>query len=631
VPSYRVVCSSVLGLLLSLTLIACSGNPETPNIPGAPNEPTTQFTALIIGRASSPFLNTLGKKVSFEQEAESSKVTDHDLIIFDGDTHSPASLVDHERLAQALDAGVWVLIADATVDHKRQVMLPRLGFAGQSATQAVLFRKVPNAAMPAFAIIEMSNLAEAGMTTLQAGCCTTAQIHHQAAFADRVVAKLEAGSCSAPLNIQEGIIYATWCYGISGQTATTGVQAGSRKINEGDTIDGKVVQMQTGLNDANYSFTLLLNNADVVTGDSQTLHVEVDGQMTPTTTRWPSGSGSDTGQPYFLGDWWSKKYDDASLLSAGRQSSLDISLGPVTEGILQSAANFAPQTPNNTETASYSSSTTFSISATLNAALVPLPGGGSGGGGGGSVTGTYSTTSTNTRSYSVPDWTGVADLAGQNTYNWRFDSHNPEVGPYEKGKDWILWGFEDYNQLNENLMAYSASAVWTTNDISSETVGFVVGATQYTVDVYTDVVGLAESKLERYNMLSTSDKVSLDLGTIIPVTLESKSLTFTDQQGTAITQENPVTAGEDVTATVQLSGPAPFAYNISAAASSRNDNATITQSPVGVVRGDTKTTFTIETNDNALEFGQTVAVPITLGSFGTAASNQLWIVSSQQN
>lgn len=594
------LCAGSFALLLALT--SCSSNQDTPNDPDSPSVPIADYKALVVGEADSPFLTVLGKEIKFEQDNASAGVSDYDLVIFDGDAHAPGELVGHKRLAEAVDAGVWVMIADASQDHKRQVVLPHLGLAGQTATPAVLFRKNVDAMMPTFDVMEMPPLTAEEMTAQQEPCCTLAQSHQYTAFVGRMKAKLKVGSCAAPLDIQAGIIYATWCYNRSVDTATSGVQVNNRQINEGNKVNGKVVQMQTGLNDANYSFTLLLNNADVVTGDSQTLHVEVAGQMTPTTTTWPSGSGSDTGKPYFLGDWWAKKYDDSSFLGAGRQASLEITMGPTTEGVLQSAANFAPQTPNNTETVSYSSSTTFSISATLNAALVPLPTGGSGGGGGGSITGTYSTTSTNTRSYSVPDWTWVADLSGQDTYSWRFDSHKPEVGSYVKGKEWSAgWAIGDYNELNENLMAYSASAIWTTDDVSSETVDFEVDASQYTADVYAEAIAIAlDGVLADFREASASDSVSIDLGTIIPVTLDSKSLTFADSQGTPVTQQNPVKAGEDVTATVRLSGAAPFAYNISADADSTNDNATITESPVGIAQGDTNKTFIIETNDNAL-------------------------------
>ena len=625
-----------LAVLSSLfVLAACSDAPtDNPDTPSPPAE--TQLTALVVGDADSPFLDVLTERTRMVQDDGSQKVVDHDLIIFDGDTHTPAALAEHPRLAEAMNEGTWVLMADASSAHKREGTLPHVGFATQADTGAYLFRSVPND-MPVFDILELPPLAanESQDAALSDEIKAEMQERQYRKFVERVVAKVgngtttqQAGGCASPLNITAGIIYATWCYGSPNDWDISSVSYnGDVLVTAGDTIRGNTVESQAGQNDGNFIFTLLLDNEDVVTGNSQTLHVAVDGQMTPTTTTWPAGIFElYNGLPYFLGEWVLLK--EPFLDFTGYvQTKLELEMGPddSSAGVLQPAAIFAPQTPNNAQTDTYSSSTTFSIGATLNAGAVPT-----GPTGGGVISATYMTTSTNTQSNVVNDWTWTAGLSGDNSYDWIFSSQNPPVGSSTLNATWDDgWADQQVvngtlNQLNQSLMQYSAEAVWTTEALSSDTVQFDFGSTQHAVLLRASEAYGGPSFADEVEQ-SVSGTASIDLSFVNPVTLVENSLTFTDAAGNLINQDNPVSAGETVTATVNLSGEAPFSYTITSTATSENDNAVVTESPVRITKGDSSKTFTLETNANGLASGQTVAVDVFLGSFGSTAAQQLWI------
>ncbi len=629
------ICSRLILLLILIGLAACS-NPtsDTPNTPNPPAD--TQLTALVVGEADSPFLDVLTERTRMVQDDGSQKVADHDLIIFDGDTHTPVALAEHPRLAEAVDTGVWVLVADASEAHKREGTLPHVGFATQADTDAYLFRSVPND-MPVFDILELPPLAanEAQDAALSDELKAEMKERQYRKFVEHVITKIggetttqQAGGCASPLNIQAGIIYATWCYGSPNDWDISSVSFnGDVLVTAGDTITGNTVDPQAGQNDGNFIFTLLLDNGDVVTGNSQTLHVAVNGQMTPTTSNWPAGIFNDyNGLPYFIGQW--VMLEEPFLDMTGYlQTKLELEMGPddSSAGVLQPAAIFAPQTPNNAQTDTYSSSTSFSIGATLNAGAVPT-----GPTGGGVISATYMTTSTNTQSNVVNDWTWTAGLAGDNNYDWEFSSQNPPVGPSALNATWDDGWIDQQvvngklNQLNQSLMQYSAEAVWTTEALSSDTVQFDYGSTQHVVLLYS--LG-EEARFADEDTLPVSGTASIDLSVVNPVTLVQESLTFTDSAGNLISQDNPVSAGETVTATVNLSGAAPFSYTITSTATSTNNNAVVTESPVRIAKGDSSKTFTLETNANGLETGKTVAVDVFLGSFGSSAAQQLWITN----
>ena len=82
-------------LLLVLVLGACGG--ATPNEPNTPNPPppVEEITALVVGEASSPFLDALAKKVRLVQSDGTQAVADHDLLVLDGDAHMPDEVAGH--------------------------------------------------------------------------------------------------------------------------------------------------------------------------------------------------------------------------------------------------------------------------------------------------------------------------------------------------------------------------------------------------------------------------------------------------------------------------------------------------------------------------------------------------------
>lgn len=620
---------SRLALLLILAgLAACSDStPNTSNTPDAPPaEP--QVTALVVGDAASPFLDILSERMNTAQDDGSQKVADYDLVILDGDTHTPAALAEQPRINEALEQNKWVLVVDATEAHKQEGAAQQLGFGTQGDTDAYLFQSVPDTDMPVFDVMEMPPLLETklGDKPLSDDVIVRFRDNQHRKFTDRVMTKLGSGTtpqqttgCAPPLNIKAGILFTTWCYGFPNDweigSVSDSFNGNGREIDAGDTIAGNVVQTQQGQNDASFIFTLFLNNADVVTGNSQTLHVAANGQSTATTTTWPAGIADYlTGTPYLMGGWLGVNADDDVL--AYPQAKLELTMEPESD-VLTPAAIYAPQTPNNAQTDSYSSSTTFSIGATLNAGIVP-----DGGTGGGSVSGTYSTTSTNTTSRTITDWSWLTDPSGTSGYKWTFFSQSPYAGESTAGSEWDPDWFGNRNELNINLMQFSAEAVWTTSGVSEDTVSFFVESRQR-LPALSNVLF---TPLLLYNTDQlVGQTASIDLGTVIPVTLEPESLIFKDASGNTITESNPIKAGENVTATVDLSGPSPFSYTITSTASSTYDNAVITESPVRVTKGDSSKSFTIETNANSLASGGTVAVDVFLGSFGSTAAQQLWV------
>lgn len=68
----------------------------------------------------------LRKSVFIEQYDGSQKVTDHKLVIFDGDAHTPEEIKNHEAIAEALREGLWVLAVDVTEAHKKEGLGSRI-------------------------------------------------------------------------------------------------------------------------------------------------------------------------------------------------------------------------------------------------------------------------------------------------------------------------------------------------------------------------------------------------------------------------------------------------------------------------------------------------------------------------
>ncbi|TSA85533.1 hypothetical protein FNU79_10100 [Deinococcus detaillensis] len=92
-----------VGLALALVMAGCAQRPT------AMEPPSDTVNALVEGPVESAFLEPLRSTVKLVQYDGSQKSGDYDLVILDGDHHTPAALREDALVKEALGAGKWVL------------------------------------------------------------------------------------------------------------------------------------------------------------------------------------------------------------------------------------------------------------------------------------------------------------------------------------------------------------------------------------------------------------------------------------------------------------------------------------------------------------------------------------------
>lgn len=104
----------LLLIALAFALASCTQTKVTPN------EPTGDvLEALVHGPVESAFLEPLKSSLHMTAYDGSQKLEDFDVLIFDGDTHTPAALKEDALVIQALRTGKHVLALDMTEAHKQ--------------------------------------------------------------------------------------------------------------------------------------------------------------------------------------------------------------------------------------------------------------------------------------------------------------------------------------------------------------------------------------------------------------------------------------------------------------------------------------------------------------------------------
>lgn len=562
-----------LSLLLALAACGGGGSPGVGSVGLPPDAPT----ALVYGPVSSPVYDELKKTMRLVPYDGSQKVENHDMVIFDGDVHTPAALVGNALLASALREGKWVLGVDLNESQKRDGLGPLLDFASKGVSPGYLVRtdldkngraQVTVLEYPKAGVMLPGGAPQkigAQATPLLAGSAAAVSLTPvgTAAFVKSVVEKLKLGTARArPQQVGDtqfpaGLLYKTFFFS---EPLLLTTPAAHKPPNP---------RTQTGLSSLNYTMYVFLDNRNEPQGNFQYVLAELEGEANPT---------NGTGQ-------FANMVSDET---AYFQSRYLMHLWPADDALFVPMGS-SPATANNVT--QVTSTIGFSVGYTQQGAT-PAPGA------------TFSYSRAETRN--IADWKLTNESAG-NKVGWYYRSENPyNVDTY------LAPGWSDYNGFygsgypeQPNDLALSqlqvhAQAVWKTQSVLDRWVDFDYHREYQLVDLWCRenfgwVCG--SDRMREFVNGHFDNKFSINLGAVVPVPVQS--LTFSP---------NPVKAGQPATGTVTLARPAQTDTIIALAANSTNASVLPT---VTVPKGQTSANFQILTSSNGGAPGSSFQATIT--------------------
>jgi hypothetical protein len=123
---------------LALALAGCSQSNSTTD-PQTETPSGDVIEALVHGPVESAFLEPLKDSLELTTYDGGQDLEDFDLLLFDGHTHSPASLEDDALVQQATQSGMLVMAVDVSEAHKKAGLGGMLGMysCGDSPVYAV--------------------------------------------------------------------------------------------------------------------------------------------------------------------------------------------------------------------------------------------------------------------------------------------------------------------------------------------------------------------------------------------------------------------------------------------------------------------------------------------------------------
>lgn len=579
------------GALLSvlvLTLAACA----QPG--GAPNTQTGErLGALVHGPTGSAYLEAVAGTLDMTQYDGSQNPDDFDLLIFDGDAHTPDTLKEDALVTQALRTNMYVLALDVTEAHKKEGLGGVLGASscGFSSAYAVHLTQDANG-RPLVQVLEPRSgkttylgegevpdtHPEPAASPCEERAMTASAVPETndtaAAFASALVKRV-AGSRTDSSNtmamgtlqvsdpsIPTDLLYTT--YQFSNLTTWTVDRTGGAPVGE----------PQAASTQTNFTFTVFLNNKNNPQGDFQYILADVDATGNPT-----NGTG------YFLAyrykpstNWTRSTWSEMGWFQDRLQVHVE---SPYPDWTTVATS---PETVNG-ETA-VTTGVSFSI-------------GFSGKDPSGSFT--YSNSVTRT----IKDWKITNESSGVNTW-WDYRTAYPvdaDAG-YECGGQQPIYSDgcymnQDPNDLSMNNMQLHTQTLYRTPSIIDGSVTLNTSSLHRLADLFCYNNGGLWCYEDRGITAENSVSVpyTINLGAVIPIPIAS--LTFSP---------NPAKAGATVTGTVTLSKPAQMDTLISL--SSNSQNATVLPI-VTVKQGQTSANFQVLTSANGISSGSSTAATIT--------------------
>lgn len=567
---------AVLFLVLSACLAACNQSSQGDSAPGASPPTSQEGKALVIGETQSPLMTSLEEIFAMTQADGSQDVSEFDAIILDGDAHTSAAIREHTLVQSALRLGKWVIALDVTTEHKRGGLGDLVHAASDGKSHAYALRVGQDALgkhqtevveLPAEVEVEGAE-AQATVATMYAG--DDLNPPSLSFFTDAFAARVKAPRLrtqQASDDIPAGLIYTTFYYS---QIVPWVVGNAGRK-------DGT---QETGYQ-ANYTFTVFLNNKNNPQGDFQYVLVDADLSANPT-----RGTGNFLNMYARSGtDWAVKTYDEMAWFQDRAIVEVEPYEDPAyphTQGWISVATS--PETANNVS--SVTSSVNFSIG--YNQAQ----------GGFGSFG--YS----KAVSHSLTDWR-MTNEGSDTKARWNYRTATPVDADITYNScaqpffDDGCYMSRAPNDLSMNTLQLHTQAVWRTPATVDNWVGFTALSEHHMADLYcAKNLGFGCDVNAGRTMLARAvNRFGINLGAVVPVPIAS--MTFSP---------NPVTAGQGVTGTVTLQRPAQVDTPIQL--QSNSQNATVLPN-VTVEQGETSATFQIQTNANNLVSGNSTVATIT--------------------
>ena len=589
-PHFNSRQNAVFILFTLLFLGACNQTDNTPDV--TPSLPDTTGSALILGEAQSPFLDSLGKRLTLTPYDGSQNLADYDVLVFDGDYHTPDEVHDHEIVKQAVRSGMWVVGLALTEAHKRQGLGDYLQAAssGNSPAYAVHIGQDTNG-RPEVRILELPVGEQEGRPVsreLGGKAFTTVKVQKgapadseasAAAFGDMLLGHLATPiSAMQTTNIPPELLYATYYY--------------SQKVPWKLTDAGRKKGTQTPWYQVDYTFTIFLDNGTVPQGDFQ--FVLAEAEMTAN----PKGNGDFLNMNAKAGsDWDPGTYVEMAWF----QTYAHIDIAPVTAQGWTMTSN-SPPTVNGTTNVTSSSS--FNIG--FNTAQ--------------GIFGSYTFGSSVT--HPIQDWKVTNDSSGVKA-SWDYSSAYPldGLGDYSCADQPMFSQHSCYivkkpNDLSLDTLTLDTKGVWQTSKVVDDSVSFALSSQHAMADVWCanddgffcdskPIIG-KEGNLSAVVVQEKSTNFSINLGAVVPIPI--KSITFDPPATTT----QPAPADKPVTGTVTLDSPAQVDTPITLEVVSQNVNASVS-TPITVKQGQQTVDFKINTNANGLKSGDTTTV--TLNAF----------------
>ena len=326
--------------------------------------------------------------------------------------------------------------------------------------------------------------------------------------------------------------------------------------------------------EANYKFTVFLNNKNNPQGDFQLVLVDADIAANPT-----RGTGQFLNMAAHSGsDWVVYSWDEHAWF----QDRLNVEVSPREDGPAWSLLTSSPQTENG-ET-EVSTEVSFEVGFKKDGAEASF--------------GFHSG-----ESHKIKDWKLTNDSAGKGAA-WSYRSAYPlDSDQWYLGRQ-AIYGDSTYlrkmpNDLSLTTMQLHTQAVWRTSHVVKDTVHFSTKSSQHMVDLYCANnfgFGCSDNQYKEGSREIPND-FAIDMGAVVPVAIQS--VTF---------DHNPAVAGQPVVGTVKLAEPARMATNIRLA--SNSVNATVLPT-ITVPKGASEATFQVLTNANNLASKQSTVATVT--------------------
>lgn len=572
-------------LLSALALAGCNRSVTDPVSPGGeqPDSPP-EGDALVLGEINGDVADGITGSMRLMIYDGSQKPEDFDVVVFDGDTHTPEAVKAEPLFAQALRSGRWVLGLDVTEAHKTDGLGdftlgvskgPSPAYATRVQQDAAGRHTVDVFEYPHPDATEMVNEEEWSAPTASSVQSARKPQLDTDVFVTSLVSRLSTPTVTpaqASGDIPAGLIYATFNYAfpVPWTIPNTGRTGNSQTLTFTPT----------------YTATVFLNNQNNPQGDFQYVLVDTDVTANPT-----SGTGNFAN---LKGSTPSHQcqacaYDEVAWF----QDSVTVDLSPAQD-VTWVLEGTSPETVNG--------ETDITTEVNFDIGYNQVEGSGANFG--------YSRAVTRTLS----DWQVTNGSSDPNT-GWYYRSQQPydsDANPY-CGKQQPIYASGCYlnlpNELSRNTMQLHTQAVWRSPSVLNDWVTFHTATKHHAVDLYCneDVFFSCQDNRYKGSSVTVDPAFQVNMAAVVPIPIVS--VTFDSKN---------VTAGQQVTGTVTLASPAQV--NMTVALQSNSVNATVLPT-VAIPQGQTSATFQIDTNANNLASGASTVATID-AFYGQGAQEQ---------